>query len=122
MVFSPDGTRLFTGFHRGFGIVWDVRRVRKGQRKRKNEGDYSLITTARGSASMLTRSPSRAYRGEARPRRQNWYAGGGRGMHEARCRALGAGVFRRSPRRAKMNVRVVRLAAVINLADAKEQP
>jgi len=26
MVFSPDGTRLFTGFIRGSGIVWDVRR------------------------------------------------------------------------------------------------
>ena len=26
LVFSPDGTRLFTGFGRGSGIVWDVRR------------------------------------------------------------------------------------------------
>ena len=26
MAFSPDGTRLFTGFGRGSGIVWDVRR------------------------------------------------------------------------------------------------
>jgi len=26
MVFSPDGDRLFTGFGRGSGIVWDVRR------------------------------------------------------------------------------------------------
>jgi WD40 repeat protein len=25
MAFSPDGSRLFTGFHRGSGIVWDVR-------------------------------------------------------------------------------------------------
>jgi WD40 repeat protein len=27
MTFSPDGKRLFTGFGRGSGIVWDVRRV-----------------------------------------------------------------------------------------------
>ena len=26
MAFSPDGTRLFTGFDRGTGMVWDVRR------------------------------------------------------------------------------------------------
>ena len=26
MAFSPDGTRLFTGFNRGSGIVWDVGR------------------------------------------------------------------------------------------------
>ncbi len=26
MAFSPDGNRLFTGFSRGSGIVWDVRR------------------------------------------------------------------------------------------------
>lgn len=26
MSFSPDGKRLFTGFHRGSGIVWDVNR------------------------------------------------------------------------------------------------
>ena len=25
MAFSPDGTKLFTGFHRGSAIVWDVR-------------------------------------------------------------------------------------------------
>jgi WD40 repeat protein len=28
MVFSPDGARLFTGFDRGSGMVWDVRRPR----------------------------------------------------------------------------------------------
>jgi WD40 repeat protein len=28
LAFSPDGTRLFTGFGRGTGIVWDVRRGR----------------------------------------------------------------------------------------------
>jgi WD40 repeat protein len=27
MVFSPDGKRLFTGFGRGSGIVWDIRRM-----------------------------------------------------------------------------------------------
>jgi WD40 repeat protein len=26
LAFSPDGTKLFTGFHRGTAIVWDVRR------------------------------------------------------------------------------------------------
>ena len=26
LVFSPDGSRLFTGFDRGSGMVWDVRR------------------------------------------------------------------------------------------------
>jgi WD40 repeat protein len=26
LAFSPDGTKLFTGFHRGSGAVWDVRR------------------------------------------------------------------------------------------------
>ena len=30
MVFSPDGRRLFTGFGRGTGIVWDVRRGEDG--------------------------------------------------------------------------------------------
>ena len=32
MVFSPDGNRLFTGFGRGSGIVWDVRRGREAPR------------------------------------------------------------------------------------------
>jgi WD40 repeat protein len=27
--FSPDGTKLFTGFHRGSAMVWDVRRGEK---------------------------------------------------------------------------------------------
>jgi WD40 repeat protein len=26
LAFSPDGSRLFTGFHRGTAIIWDVRR------------------------------------------------------------------------------------------------
>ncbi len=26
LAFSPDGTKLFSGFHRGSAIVWDVRR------------------------------------------------------------------------------------------------
>ena len=26
MAFSPDGVRLFTGFDRGAGIIWNVRR------------------------------------------------------------------------------------------------
>ena len=28
--FSPDGTKLFTGFDRGSGIIWDVRRGGRG--------------------------------------------------------------------------------------------
>jgi WD40 repeat protein len=32
MVFSPDGTRLFSGFDRGSGMVWDVRRGQDGAR------------------------------------------------------------------------------------------
>ena len=30
LVFSPDGNRLFAGFHRGTAIIWDVRRGRAG--------------------------------------------------------------------------------------------
>ena len=35
MAFSPDGTRLFTGFNRGSGIVWDVRRGQGATRAKK---------------------------------------------------------------------------------------
>ena len=32
LAFSPDGTRLLTGFQRGSAIVWDVRRGQAGSR------------------------------------------------------------------------------------------
>jgi WD40 repeat protein len=35
MVFSPDGSRLFTGFGRGSGFVWDVRSGREVPRAKK---------------------------------------------------------------------------------------
>ena len=37
MAFSPDGTRLFTGFGRGSGIVWNMLRGAKGHRHQRNE-------------------------------------------------------------------------------------
>ena len=38
MAFSPDGTRLFTGFDRGSGIVWDVRGSGTGPARPKTDG------------------------------------------------------------------------------------
>ena len=35
LAFSPDGTKLFTGFHRGSAIVWDVRREQGAPRARE---------------------------------------------------------------------------------------
>ena len=35
MEFSPDGIRLFTGFGRGSGIVWDVRRAQEVPRAKE---------------------------------------------------------------------------------------
>ena len=35
LAFSPDGTRLFTGFHRGTAIVWDVQRGQGATRARE---------------------------------------------------------------------------------------
>ena len=34
LIFSPDGTKLFAGFDRGSGIVWDVRRPEGGAGER----------------------------------------------------------------------------------------
>jgi WD40 repeat protein len=35
LVFSPDGTKLFTGFHRGSAIIWDVRRGKRASDTKK---------------------------------------------------------------------------------------
>jgi WD40 repeat protein len=35
LAFSPDGTKLFTGFHRGSAIVWDVQRGERGPATKK---------------------------------------------------------------------------------------
>ena len=35
LAFSPDGTKLFTGFHRGNAMVWDVRRDQKAPRAKE---------------------------------------------------------------------------------------
>jgi WD40 repeat protein len=35
LAFSPDGTKLFTGFSGGSGIVWDVRREQESPRAKE---------------------------------------------------------------------------------------
>jgi WD40 repeat protein/beta-lactamase regulating signal transducer with metallopeptidase domain len=35
LAFSPDGTKLFTGFHRGSAMVWDVRRGERASETKK---------------------------------------------------------------------------------------
>ena len=45
LAFSPDGTKLFTGFHRGTAIVWDVRR---GERASETKKIRAIISGASG--------------------------------------------------------------------------
>ena len=45
LVFSPDGGRLFTGFDRGSGMVWDVRRRQSGPGRAERVCDEPTIAS-----------------------------------------------------------------------------